>query len=147
MKISIIMFLNPKQTSLLGGAQIIYRCSDLSLNAYIIIIHSCPVSSQLARLLVILVLMLPYYLLFWTSDLTCRRTNRGHTGGRSHTISPLSFAGAYLYFLSREGFSRPFSSSSVKSNLFIHGLIVLYLLGIIFYFLFIYFCEEKSHFV
>ena len=44
------------------------------------------------------------------------RTSRGHTGGRSHRIFPPSFCGACLNFLSREGFSRPFPSSTVKSN-------------------------------
>ena len=47
---------------------------------------------------------------------TCGRTSRGHTGGRSHRISPDFFCGACLNFLSREGFSRPFPSSTVLSN-------------------------------
>ena len=45
-------------------------------------------------------------------------TSRGHTGGRPHRI--LHFPSAVLaliyYFLSREGFSHPFPSSTVKSN-------------------------------
>ena len=45
------------------------------------------------------------------------RTSRGHTGGRSHRIfNPPSFCGACLDFLSREGFSHSFPSSTVKSN-------------------------------
>ena len=47
---------------------------------------------------------------------TCERTSRGYTGGRSHRISPPSFCGACLDFFSREGFSRPFPSATVKSN-------------------------------
>ena len=48
------------------------------------------------------------------------RTSRGHTGGRPHrsfflSSSP-SFCSACLNFLSREGFSRSFPSSNVKSN-------------------------------
>ena len=43
------------------------------------------------------------------------RTNRGHTGGRSHRIShPPSFYGACLTFFSREGFSNSFPSSTVR---------------------------------
>ena len=49
--------------------------------------------------------------LFWTSDYPAGVTQEeGHTGG-----SP-SFCGACLNFLSREGFSGPFPSSTVKSN-------------------------------
>ena len=51
--------------------------------------------------------------------LTCGRTSRGHTGGRSYSISPPSFCGACLYFLSREEFSRPFPSLTVTLN-FVH---------------------------
>ena len=40
---------------------------------------------------------------------TCVRTSRGHTGRTLHRISP-------PLFLSREGFSRPFPSSTVRSN-------------------------------
>ena len=48
------------------------------------------------------------------------RTSRGHTGGRPHwsfsPSSPPSFCSACRNFLSREGFSRSFPSSNVKSN-------------------------------
>ena len=48
------------------------------------------------------------------------RTSRGHTGGRPHwsffPSSPPSFCSACFNFLSREGFSRSFPSSNVKSN-------------------------------
>ena len=48
------------------------------------------------------------------------RTSRGHTGGRPHCSfipsSPPSFCSACRNFLSREGFSRSFPSSTVKSN-------------------------------
>ena len=49
---------------------------------------------------------------------------------------PLSF--------SREGFSRSFPSSTVKSILCTNDLIVLHLLGIFIYIYYIYFCEENS---
>ena len=67
----------------------------------------------------------------------CGRTSRGHTGGKSHRIShPPSFCGACLNFFSREGFSRSFPSSTVKSN-FVYNVLtihsnVLNLLGIFF---------------
>ena len=32
---------------------------------------------------------------------TCGRASRGHTGGRSHMISPLSFCDACLFFIAR----------------------------------------------
>ena len=50
-------------------------------------------------------------------------------------------------FLSREGFSRSFPSSTVKSNfVYSNDLIALHLLGIfIFYFLFFIFSEEKKN--
>ena len=48
------------------------------------------------------------------------RTSRGHTGGRPHwsvfPSSPPSSCSACRNFLSREGFSRSFPSSNVKSN-------------------------------
>ena len=47
--------------------------------------------------------------LFWTSDLWT------HQPG-SHKISPSSFCGVCRIILSREGFSRPFPSSAVKST-------------------------------
>ena len=54
--------------------------------------------------------------LFWTSGCLWTYFSRGHTEGRSHRISPPSFCGACLIFFSREGFSRSFPSSAVKSN-------------------------------
>ena len=69
----------------------------------------------------------------------CGRTSRGHTGGRSHKISPPSFCGACLNFLLREGFSRLSPSSTVKLN-FVYPQINRFLLvGYLFIF-----CEEKS---
>ena len=52
---------------------------------------------------------------------TYERTSRGHTGGRSHRRKVTQdFSTFFLRclpsFLSREGFSRPFPSSTVKSN-------------------------------
>ena len=38
----------------------------------------------------------------------CGRTNRGHTGGRSHRISPPSFCGAYLNFSREKDSAIPF---------------------------------------
>ena len=70
------------------------------------------------------VCLLPFHL-FWTSDYTFRlisgRTSRDHTGGRPDNrifffFPPPFFRGACHIFLSRDGFSRPFPSSTVKSN-------------------------------
>ena len=46
------------------------------------------------------------------------RTNRGHTGGGKHRgfYAPPSSCGACLHFLSREGFGRPYPSSTPKSK-------------------------------
>ena len=53
------------------------------------------------------------------------RTNRGHTGGETPGLFPFflcfffappSSFGACLHFLSREGFSRPYPSSTPKLN-------------------------------
>ena len=45
------------------------------------------------------------------------RTSRGHTGGRSHSIShPPSFCGACLNFSREKNSAIPFPSSTVKSN-------------------------------
>ena len=65
--------------------------------------------------------------LFRTSDYTLRLicgAPAGVTQAEGHTgvffpSSPPSFCSACLNFLSREGFSRPFPSSNVKSN-FVH---------------------------
>ena len=45
---------------------------------------------------------------------TCGGTSRGHRK-RSNRISPPFFSGACLNFYREKGFSRPFTSSSVKS--------------------------------
>ena len=76
---------------------------------------------------------------------TCGRTSRSHTGRRSHRISPPSFCGACLNLFSREGFGRPFPSSTVMPN-FVYPRINRSRL--VEHILFIYiFCEEKSQFV
>ena len=77
------------------------------------------------------------------------RTSRGHTGGRSHTIShPPSFCGACLNF-SREKDAAILLSLVNREVEFcvltiLTILIVLHLLGILFYFLFYFFRKEKS---
>ena len=49
--------------------------------------------------------------------LSCGRTSRSHTTGRSHRrVFPPSFCGASVNDLLREGFSRLFTSSTVMSN-------------------------------
>ena len=63
-------------------------------------------------------------------SIICGRTSRvtqeeGHTGFFFSTS-----CGICRNFFSREGFSRPFSSSTVKSNLCTHESIVLHLLGV-----------------
>ena len=52
--------------------------------------------------------------LIYSGRQTCGRTSRVNTG-RSHRISK-SLLRCLLYFLSRERFSSPFTSSTVKSN-------------------------------
>ena len=76
------------------------------------------------------------------------RTSRGHTGGRSHRISPPSFCGACLNFSCEKDSAVPFPRRPWSWILYPNKLIVLHLLGtfIIFY-LFIYFCEETYEFV
>ena len=64
----------------------------------------------------------------------------GHTGFLIH----FPLLRCMPLFFSREGFSRSFPSSTVKSILCTNDLIVLRLLGIFILFLFIYFSEEKS---
>ena len=63
--------------------------------------------------------------------LACGRTSRGHTGGRSHIISPPSFCGDYLTF-SRDKYSVHFPCRLRNRMLFTHELIVLHLLGILY---------------
>ena len=51
---------------------------------------------------------------------TCGRTSRGHTGGRSHKISLLSFCGACLNFYRLEGSAVPFPRR-LYNNIFSTG--------------------------
>ena len=77
----------------------------------------------------------------------CGRTSRGHTGRRSHKIShPPSFCGACLNSSREKDSAVPFPRRLRSRILCINESIVLHLLGI-FYFRFLFFCEEKSQFV
>ena len=80
-------------------------------------------------------LLLLYNNLFWTtSDLWTHQA--GHTGGRSHRISPPSFCGACLYFLARR--IQPFFSLVDREVLrTTNDLIVLHLLGIIYIYIYL----------
>ena len=107
----------------------LYRVVNETGNRYKLLIVGCVVCCHL----------------IYSGRQACGRTSRGHTGGRSHRIShPTSSCGALFFIFSREGFSRSFPSSTVKS-------IFLYLrfnrspLVRHFYFLlFFIFGEEKS---
>ena len=65
---------------------------------------------------------------------TCGCTSRGHTGGRLHRTSPASFCGAYLNFYREKDSAAPFPRRPRSRILSTHELIVLHLLGIIFFF-------------
>ena len=68
--------------------------------------------------LLVVIPFIPDVRLYLSVNMWC--TSRGHTGGRPHwsffPSSPPSFYSACRNFLSREGFSRSFPSSNVKSN-------------------------------
>ena len=69
----------------------------------------------------------------------CGRTSQGHTGGRSHRISPPSFCGACLYFSREKDLVDPFPRrprSRILCTLY-NDLIVLHLLGIFIYLFFV----------
>ena len=77
---------------------------------------------------------------------TCGRTSRGHTGGRSHSISQPSSCVACLNFHREKGSAVPFPRRPCSRILCTRELIVLpLLLGMIY--LSIYFCEQTSPFV
>ena len=66
---------------------------------------------------------------------TCGRTSRGHTGGRPHRFShPPSFCGACLNFYREKASAVPFPRRAGSRISCTHELIVLYLLGMFFYF-------------
>ena len=72
--------------------------------------------------------------------IVCGRSSRGHTGGRPHGsfFPPPPFCGALSNFLPRKGFSRPFHSSTVKSN-FVYPRHIIIVLSTCWAW-----CEEKS---
>ena len=71
--------------------------------------------------------------LFWTSDVWTR-TSRGRTGGRSHIVCPPSLCGSCLNFYREEDSATPFPRRPGSRILCTHELIVLHLLGMIFFF-------------
>ena len=78
---------------------------------------------------------------------TCGRTSRGHTGSRKATRDFSTFRLRCLpSFLSREAFSRPFHSLTLKSNFVYPRIDCSPLVGHDIFILF-YFCQEKSQFV
>ena len=76
----------------------------------------------------------------------CGRTSRGHTRGRSHRISPLSFCGACLHFSCEKDSAVPFPRRPRSRILCTNELIVLHLLSIfiLFYFILFYFFVGKN---
>ena len=69
---------------------------------------------------------------FWTSGLWTNQPG-SHRRKITQNFSSIFLPWCLLYFFSREGFSRSFPSSTVKSNLCTKNLIVVHLLGIFFF--------------